>query len=200
MILNKVTNKSYIGSTVTIDKRKWEHFSQLRHNKHHSILLQRSFVKHGERNFEFLVLEEFEGDNSLQWEREQFYMDKHNSYDSRFGYNISKDARSMASGMNEEQRKLMGRRVSARHKGKTPKNLESIRELQRRPILEYKNGVFVREYESQREASRIIGIDYRLLNRRIRDGEARWGKYKGIKWEYKNGKTARKGKYHYGEL
>lgn len=55
-ILNKVNGKSYIGSSINLTWRKTKHFTELRNNKHHSIILQKAFIKYGENNFEFKVL------------------------------------------------------------------------------------------------------------------------------------------------
>lgn len=89
-IVNKINNKCYIGSSVDIRRRKRYHFSQLRCNKHHSILLQSSFNKNGEKNFILEIIELC--DISVLLEREQFYLDKYKSYDPKNGYNISNKA------------------------------------------------------------------------------------------------------------
>lgn len=51
-----VNNKSYIGSSVDLSERGIQHLSDLKHNRHHSIYLQRSFNKYGEDAFTFEVL------------------------------------------------------------------------------------------------------------------------------------------------
>lgn len=59
-IKNLVNDKSYIGSTIRpLYKRRCEHFSNLRNNKHCNIHLQRAFNKYGEINFKFDILEVF---------------------------------------------------------------------------------------------------------------------------------------------
>lgn len=55
-IINTKNNKNYIGSAFNLKRRKTEHFSKLRNNKHENPYLQRSFNKHGECFFKFEIL------------------------------------------------------------------------------------------------------------------------------------------------
>lgn len=55
-ILNKITNKCYIGSSNNVKKRWGEHRRMLRKNKHHSATLQLAWNLHGADNFEFIIL------------------------------------------------------------------------------------------------------------------------------------------------
>ena len=55
-ITNKVNGKFYIGSSCNLQKREWQHFNQLKRNKHSSNKLQNSYNKHGKTNFEFEIL------------------------------------------------------------------------------------------------------------------------------------------------
>jgi len=57
-IRNKTNGKQYIGSTTQPDKRKIQHFSDLRRNRHYNKHLQYSFNKYGESSFDFEILEE----------------------------------------------------------------------------------------------------------------------------------------------
>lgn len=88
LIVNLIDNKVYVGSTKDAKQRRFQHFSALKNNKHHSHLLQRAWNKGNPEDFEFKIIEETD---SLQ-EREQFYMDFYKSYDKDFGYNIMKYA------------------------------------------------------------------------------------------------------------
>ena len=83
-IKNLINNKVYIGSSVDIDKRWKLHKDSLIQNKHHSILLQRSFNKHGKDNFIYDIIEECE--KEILIEREQYWIDTLDSYNN--GYNI----------------------------------------------------------------------------------------------------------------
>jgi len=55
-ILNTITGKWYIGSSILLSKRMGVHLRDLRKGTHHSTKLQRSYNKHGETAFEFRVL------------------------------------------------------------------------------------------------------------------------------------------------
>lgn len=72
---NMVNGKRYIGSAINGQKRKREHLSLLRRDKHHSGYLQNSFNKYGESLFVFEVIEDaIPIDNLIK--REQYWIDK----------------------------------------------------------------------------------------------------------------------------
>lgn len=52
-IINTMTNQRYVGQTIDIKRRKQEHLSNLKNNKHPNIKLQNSWNKYGENNFNF---------------------------------------------------------------------------------------------------------------------------------------------------
>lgn len=84
-IENKVNNKKYIGQTINIKMRWRYHYNILKRGKHDNVHLQKSWDKHGEENFEFIVLEECHVD--LLLERENYWMEFHKTLDSEYGYN-----------------------------------------------------------------------------------------------------------------
>ena len=55
-ITNKVNGKFYIGSSCNLQKREWQHFNQLKRNKHSSNKLQNSYNKYGKNNFKFEII------------------------------------------------------------------------------------------------------------------------------------------------
>lgn len=56
-IKNLVTNKIYIGSTITSFIYRWrQHHSKLKMGKHENAHLQSSYIKYGDSNFEYTVL------------------------------------------------------------------------------------------------------------------------------------------------
>lgn len=95
-ITNIKTKKIYIGSSENIQKRWLNHKQMLFANKHHSIHLQRSYNKHGEKSFSYEIIELC--DKSLLLERENFYLNELLKADEyvkgvsgffiKFGYNI----------------------------------------------------------------------------------------------------------------
>lgn len=86
-IFNKLNNKVYVGSTINFNKRKMEHFRYLGKNTHHSSHLQNSYNKYKKENFIFKILEYCEED--LLIDREIFWIDKMDSLNPDFGYNMT---------------------------------------------------------------------------------------------------------------
>lgn len=85
-IRNTLNNKCYIGSTSENFTKRWRlHLRSLRIGKHHSILLQRAWDKHGESSFVFEVIENVSPESCL--EREQHFLDNEQPQ-----YNICKIA------------------------------------------------------------------------------------------------------------
>lgn len=93
----KISNRIYIGSSCTLEKRIWEHITCLHSNTHSSTHLQRAWNKYGEENFVFEVLEECNPEDCIL--REQYYLDtllfaqeyirKENNRFKKLGYNIN---------------------------------------------------------------------------------------------------------------
>lgn len=87
-IKNKISDKYYIGSCTNkrgISDRFRRHIYYLRNNQHHSIKFQRSFNKNN-KSFDIWEFILFEETNKIIYkQREQYYIDKYNSYYN--GYN-----------------------------------------------------------------------------------------------------------------
>ena len=95
-ITNIANGKVYIGSSLHIRSRWKEHFNKLCLGKHHSSHLQRAWDLYGAENFIFEILEYVEPNKSLLKKHEQEWMNKLQSYNKEFGYNIRKKAASPA--------------------------------------------------------------------------------------------------------
>ena len=89
-IQNTKTRKVYIGSAVSFQHRILTHLKQLKDNKHSNVLLQRAWNKYGKNAFMFKILEVTQKGKLLV--REQYWMDKFESYNSKYGYNINSTA------------------------------------------------------------------------------------------------------------
>lgn len=89
MIKNKINNKMYIGSSVNYKRRWSQHKWYLNNGNHANKHLQNAWNKYGKENFVFKVIEECK--DELQFEREQYYIDRYNPF-SPNGYNISANA------------------------------------------------------------------------------------------------------------
>lgn len=121
-ITNSVNGKVYVGSAVSIIRRWDLHRSQLNAGKHHSVKLQRAWVKYGEASFTLDVLEYVEDCTQLLT-REQHWLDTLNTVDD--GYNVCRVAGStLGVKMPESHRQ----RMSEVHKGR-PKSEEMRRKV-----------------------------------------------------------------------
>ena len=86
-IENIKNHKVYIGSSKNIYNRWKQHLSQLKANTHHSIKLQRCYNKlKNKSTLQFSIVEVVNDINILK-EREQYYIDKYDAFNS--GYNCS---------------------------------------------------------------------------------------------------------------
>jgi group I intron endonuclease len=74
-IENKTTGGFYIGSSANVLQRWRWHIHRLQCGDHHNPYLQRSWSKHGEGAFSWVVLEEIEPIREKLIDREQFYID-----------------------------------------------------------------------------------------------------------------------------
>lgn len=86
-IINIINNKVYIGSAVNLRRRKNKHYSTLLSGKHQNIILQQAYNKYGIDNIIFKIIELVLDKGDLI-EREQFYIDKFQSFKKKNGYNI----------------------------------------------------------------------------------------------------------------
>lgn len=78
--------KVYIGQTCDLQRRKREHFNDLKNNKHHSILLQRAYNKYGIEAFNHSLIEECTESNAN--EREIYWINCYNSTNKHKGFNL----------------------------------------------------------------------------------------------------------------
>lgn len=114
-ILNLINNKSYIGSSVQIRKRKNQHYNSLRCNKHHNQHLQAAWNKYGESNFVFRILERFQTNTMSKTDLKQIekeYISKFNTISEQFGYNIDDP-------LTTKKREIRSQRINSRKKDKS---------------------------------------------------------------------------------
>lgn len=87
-IKNLKNKKIYVGSTtVSFEKRLYDHLYGLNTGNHKNSYMQKSFNKHGKQNFEFSILEVCEKEEVLN--REQYWIDKLEVLNKNKGYNIN---------------------------------------------------------------------------------------------------------------
>ncbi|MHA1469624.1 MAG: MerR family DNA-binding transcriptional regulator [Candidatus Asgardarchaeia archaeon] len=117
-----INSKLYIGSTVDYGQRKKSHISLLKNHNHPNPHLQNAFLKYGENNFSFFIIE-LVNVNILRL-REDFYLNSFRSYDRQIGYNIDKQSHNKKhSSMTKKKisRSLMGHSVSKESRTKMSK-------------------------------------------------------------------------------
>ncbi len=81
-----VTGKSYIGQTCNYPSRKKNHFSNLRHNRHHNQYLQHACNKYGVKSLYIEILESDIPSDKVD-DRERYWITEFDSFDN--GYNLS---------------------------------------------------------------------------------------------------------------
>jgi group I intron endonuclease len=92
-IVNKNTNKCYVGQSTHIYKRIAEHFRLLRKNKHPNQRLQNSFNVHGEESFWWDIEIECKDAEDLD-DLENLFLTGAAVFEEPAVYNISKEAQS----------------------------------------------------------------------------------------------------------
>lgn len=101
------TSKVYIGSTIDLRKRWYWHKGDLRAKRHHNRHLQNAWNKYGADSFTFSVLELV--DVTHLEDREQYWLDAHQAFNPKLGFNLGPSARAPMSGyvMSVEARKRL---------------------------------------------------------------------------------------------
>lgn len=114
---NTLNGKVYIGSTDSFRHRKKMHLYDLRRGIHHSRHLQHAWDKYGESSFVFEIVEVCEPAALI--EREQYWLDRCQSYDRGSGYNMSPTAGSLRgykhSDETKRKRRVTNKEAWARH-------------------------------------------------------------------------------------
>ena len=71
-IYNNYTDKYYIGSTSNFSRRRTDHFTSLRNNRHSNSNLQKDFNKYGEAHFSIFPIKELSSPEELKYFEELF--------------------------------------------------------------------------------------------------------------------------------
>lgn len=103
------TNKKYIGQSIDINDRWRRHISELNNNVHDNNYLQNAWNKYGEKCFMFSVLE-YCIENNLD-ERETYYIEKYNTLNRDFGYNLKSGGQNGGSKYSDESKLKMSNSV-----------------------------------------------------------------------------------------
>ena len=103
------SNKKYIGQSVDINDRWRRHISELNNNIHDNDYLQNAWDKYGEKCFVFSVLE-YCIENRLD-EREVYYIEKYNTLNRDYGYNLKSGGQNGGSKYSDELKLKMSNSV-----------------------------------------------------------------------------------------
>ena len=118
------TGKVYIGSSEDLARRWSNHCTLLRGNRHDNKHLQFAWNKYGESAFEFTVIELVLVGFCL--EREQYWLDKTQSYNTKCGFNLARVAGAAMSGRSHTPETKA--KMSQSHTGKplTPEHRAAV--------------------------------------------------------------------------
>lgn len=89
-LLNTETGNCYIGATVNVKNRKYQHFTALRRCKHINRKLQASYNYFGESAFEFQIIERDVSPDDV-FEQETYWIEFYNAFSD--GYNFTPTGR-----------------------------------------------------------------------------------------------------------
>lgn len=85
-ITNVINSKMYVGYTDDFNTRKYNHFRELKTNRHSNTHLQGGFNKYGEENFIMELIEEYSIE--LLIAMEHYWATILNVHNRKFGYNL----------------------------------------------------------------------------------------------------------------
>ena len=127
-IVNRVTGKRYIGSSVNVTRREKHHWYCLRLGQHRNRKLQNSWKSHGEQAFQFKVLGKVDS-HSEMLELEQLLIDDLQAVSQ--GYNLNPVAAHIGGlPKSEEHRRNIG--LARLGKRNTPESIKRMSEAAKR--------------------------------------------------------------------
>lgn len=189
-ITNSLNNKIYIGSTNTSFNLRWnQHSCSLFGNWHHNQYLQNAFNKY-KCEWTFEILEIVNSIINLR-KREGYWIKSIQDSGIKL-FNICNVDENALFIHSEKTRKLISLHRKGINIGILPSNLKDLHNKHKRPIIEKENGIFIREYESTKEAGEILHISYKAINN-ILTGISKSSRiYPNKTWEYKDNKPTKK--------
>lgn len=196
-IKNLINNKVYIGKSKNISERFKSHLYALKSDTHPNTHLQKSFNKHGECNFDFIVLNSFENiDEVFLNELEIKLIKEYKSHIDLYGYNktfggegashtdeIKKKISNTLKGKPlDDRRKEILRKTNTGRK-RTEEWKKDISKKLSIPILQYDLKMnLIKEWNSIREAANALGIYESGINACV-NGKQKFSK--GFIWKRK---------------
>lgn len=152
-IKNKVNSKLYIGKSKNLHRRKYQHLSELKHNKHKNKYLQASVNKYGIENFVFEVLE-FCEINELP-KLEYHWINHYKTHIRDIGYNIElldENGNSIRSHESINQMRVTIKQNKGKYKKPKGKDNPTSKEIYQYDF----EGNFIRSFGSCHEAAQYL--------------------------------------------
>ncbi len=143
-ITNIINNKQYIGSSIDMYNRLYQHRNKLRKNTHQNQYLQNSYNKYTESNFKITILEFCKKEELTN--KEQFYIDSINSE-----FNITRIVERNI--LSKESRIKIRETLVRRYKNK-----EIISKSCKKIYVYDSNGNYLMEFNSLKECSQFLNI------------------------------------------
>ena len=143
-IQNLTNNKVYVGSSKSLKRRQYQHFFQLKNNKHGNAYLQYSYNKYGKESFVFYILEECTEEELI--DRESYWIEYYNSANPISGYNLD----SFECGR---------RKLSSLSKAKMKNSNREKKKINQFDLF----GNLLNTFDSIKESARKLNIDRRAI-------------------------------------
>ncbi len=198
-IINKINNKIYIGSSINIQERIYNHKTHLNKNIHCNKYLQSSYNKYGKDNFEFDILDLCSPD--IMHSIEKYWINITNSCNKNFGYNLCPNPTKGTLGYKytEQQKENIKNSIKGKRKGilnpnygkKSPKHvIEASINATAKAVAQINKNTdeVIKIFRSIEEAERFIGkssthISAVCNNKKNRNNYPMLTAY-GYKWKF----------------
>ena len=183
IILNKKTNKVYVGSSINVPSRIKEHKNALNKGTHHSSKLQRAYNKYKRDNFQFLKIETV-SNHSCLIKREQHWIFFYNSYKN--GYNCCP---------------IAGNTLGMKHSKETKQKMSKATKGEKNGMYGKTHSLKVRKKLSELQRNKEITLKFRKKMSKATKGEKNgmYGKTHSIATKKVISKKLKVRGGHYGE-
>lgn len=190
-IINRANGRIYIGGSENLSRRRCVHKYGIRHGRHHVQELQKDILETPD-SFEFVIIEQLT-DPSLVIQREQFWMDFFQSYNSPNGYNKCRIAGSMIGYKHgPEMRAKFGLKLRGRKR--PPRSKEWRQKLstglagrrcpeKHKPVVRTDSAGCEIKFDSLTDAGDDLGKGTSLICKVLKSGS---GTAYGFSWRYAN--------------
>ena len=146
-IYNTETEKNYIGSTNNLRRRIKKHRDELSSGKHSNKHLQNAYNKYSRESFDVFIEEIVDVENLI--ERETYYIEKYNSFNEHYGYNLCAPGK------------------FPKHTKESKKKLEDASKARILPVIAINKdtGEFFKEFESVSSAAEYFNTSSSNISR-----------------------------------